>query len=384
MSGSEDPAGHAAEHPPSYPPPGAPPPPEPPAPPPPGTPLTAGRSAPGWPPAPPGPPAPWGRAVHKPGAVPLRPLGLGDIYGAAFTILRVNPAATVGSAVLVATVSMLIPVLATAGLALLSDVTLVDPVTADGTQPGTLTTDADLLAAVAPALLLGTGALLSAFGLIFVTGMVTHVAAAAAVGRRLSLGEAWEATRGRRWRLVGLSMLFGLLWSVAIAVYFGVVFTVALAGGDLATVVITALLLFLVMMPLWVVLWVRVTYLAVPPLMLEQVGVFGAIGRGFALTRHQFWRTLGIALLTALVTGVASNVLTVPLGLVGGLAAAAIPDPQTAILVSVAAQALGSVLATAFTAPFSSAVTCLQYVDQRIRKEAYDMELLAQAGVTAR
>jgi hypothetical protein len=61
-----------------------------------------------------------------------------------------------------------------------------------------------------------------------------------------------------------------------------------------------------------------------------------------------------------------------------------VPDPQTAVLVSVAAQALASVLASAFTAPFSAAVTCLQYVDQRIRKEAYDMELLAQAGVLSR
>ena len=53
-------------------------------------------------------------------------------------------------------------------------------------------------------------------------------------------------------------------------------------------------------------------------------------------------------------------------------------------MLSVAVQALASVLSSAFTAPFTSAVTCLQYVDQRIRKEAYDMELLAQAGVLAR
>ena len=42
-------------------------------------------------------------------------------------------------------------------------------------------------------------------GLIFVTGMIAHVTAAAAIGRRLSLGEAWAATRGTRWRLVGLT-----------------------------------------------------------------------------------------------------------------------------------------------------------------------------------
>ena len=44
-------------------------------------------------------------AAHKPGAMPLRPLGLGDIYDAAFRIIRFNPKATVGSAVLVAAVA---------------------------------------------------------------------------------------------------------------------------------------------------------------------------------------------------------------------------------------------------------------------------------------
>ena len=48
-------------------------------------------------------------AAHKPGAMPLRPLGLGDMYDAAFRIIRFNPKATVGSAVLVATVAWLVP-----------------------------------------------------------------------------------------------------------------------------------------------------------------------------------------------------------------------------------------------------------------------------------
>ena len=48
--------------------------------------------------------------------MPLRPLGLGDMYDAAFKIIRYNPAATVGSAVLVAAVAMAIPVLVTTTL----------------------------------------------------------------------------------------------------------------------------------------------------------------------------------------------------------------------------------------------------------------------------
>ncbi|MEZ5091313.1 hypothetical protein [Nocardioides sp.] len=330
------------------------------------------------------PPAPGWGAAHKPGAVPLRPLGLGDIYGAAFKIIRVNPSATVGSAVLVAAVSMLLPVLATAALALFTDFTLLDPATIDTANPDNVTTNAEIFAALTPLMLLSVGSLLSAFGLIFVTGMVTHVTAAAAVGRRVGLGEAWAATHGRRWRLVGLSLTLALMWSLVIGIYLLMVTAALLGGGDVGTVVAVVLIGLLVSVPVWFFLWIRVSYLAVPPLMLERVGVFGAIGRGWQLTRRQFWRTFGIALLTVLVTGIASNVLGFPLGLIGGAISAAVPDPQTAVLVSVAVQALASVLSSAFTAPFTSAVTCLQYVDQRIRKEAYDMELLAQAGVLAR
>ena len=140
-------------------------------------------------------------AAHKPGAMPLRPLGLGDMYDAAFRIIRFNPKATVGSAVLVASVAMAIPIVVTAIL----DLTATSP----STRPGRRT----------PTRPWGSrgrsgpwrvGVVLLTFGTLLVTGMIAHVTAAAAVGRRLSLGEAWAATRGKRWRLVGLTVLLGL------------------------------------------------------------------------------------------------------------------------------------------------------------------------------
>ena len=60
----------------------------------------------------------------SPGAVPLRPLSLGDMYDAAFRIIRFNPKATVGSAVLVAAVAMAIPVVVTALLTWSVDLSL--------------------------------------------------------------------------------------------------------------------------------------------------------------------------------------------------------------------------------------------------------------------
>ena len=58
--------------------------------------------------------------------------------------------------------------------------------------------------------------------------------------------------------------------------------------------------------------WVRVYYLPVPALMLEDVGVFGALGRGFHLTRKAFWRTFGIGLLTVVIAQIAGSMLAAP------------------------------------------------------------------------
>ena len=74
--------------------------------------------------------------------------------------------------------------------------------------------------------------------------------------------------------------------------------------------------------------------------------------------------------------------LALPISLIGQIVILSI-DPDYALLALVVLQALSSVVSAAFIAPFSSAVSSLQYIDQRMRKEAYDVELMTQAGLTA-
>jgi hypothetical protein len=313
-------------------------------------------------------------AAHKPGAMPLRPLTLGDMYDAAFRIIRFNPKATVGSAVLVSAVAWVVPVVVTAVLSFTIGASLD---TADSDS------DADLVGVVGSLGSLGLGTVLSSFGTILVTGMISHVAAAAAIGRRLTLGEAWAATRGKRWRLIGLALLLGFSVLVILGAYVLLWVAVVAGAGDNSGLIVgwglisvPAFICFLA----WY--WVRVYYLPVPALMLEPVGVFGAIGRAFRLTRRQFWRTFGIALLTLLVVGIASNVIGVPVGILAQVAIA-LTGAQYALVILTLTQALTQVISAAFVTPFTSSVTSLQYLDQRMRKEAYDVELMHQAGITA-
>lgn len=359
-----------------YPPPGAPPPPGGPPPPgwqPPPEPARAPWPVPQWAAGPPRAFAPGMLgAAHKPGAMPLRPLGLGDIYDAAFRIIRFNPKATVGSAVLVTAASMAIPILVTAVLTILVD----------------FTADSGDLSSAEAASIVGSfgsfavGSILQSVGLVLVTGMIAHVTAAAAIGRRLTLGEAWAATRGSRWRLIGLTLLLALMTTGIVLVYVVAWVVVALALPTWAIVVFglvsaPAFLAFL----LW--FWIRVYYLPVPALMIERTTVFRAIGRGFRLTSRQYWRTFGIGVLTLIIVQIAAGVLAFPFTLGGQLVGSGLVSSQWAPLISIVLLALGSVVGAAFTAPFTAAVTSLQYLDQRMRKEAYDVELMTQAGITA-
>ncbi|HEU5039092.1 MAG TPA: hypothetical protein VFT70_18945 [Nocardioides sp.] len=338
--------------------------------PPPGPPRRAWAPPPAA--APPGVPPGMLGAAHKPGAIPLRPLTLGDMYDAAFRIIRFNPKATVGSSVLVAAISMALPVLLTTVLTFAVDLT------SDGSSDVS-TGEAIAIAGTTGSLLLG--ALLQSIGLLLVTGMVAHVVSAAAIGRRLSLGEAWAATRGSRWRLIGLTLLLGLMLVAIAAAYAAVWVALALTAPTWVLVVfgIVSVPAFVAFLVWW---WIRVYYLPVPALMIERIGVIAAIGRAFRLTRRQFWRTLGIGLLTVIVTGIAGSMLALPFTIAAQVVPIAMSDSQYFALVTVVLAALGSVVQTAFVTPFSAAVTSLQYLDQRMRKEAYDVELLARAGIT--
>jgi hypothetical protein len=229
-------------------------------------------------------------ASHKPGAIPIRPLALGDIFDGAFKVIRQSPGATVGSAVLVTAIAMGIPVLLTGVLTTLFDVSL-NSLNVDTANSNASLTNLTLLG----------GAILQGLGLIFVTGMIAQVTAAAALGRRLTLGQAWLATAGKRWKLVGLALVLALGTLLYLATCVSLVVLAASLLPNPADVLVAVLVGFLAFFGM-IYLWARVYYLAVPPLMLEPVGVFGALRRSWTLTARQFWRTFGIALLMLLIT----------------------------------------------------------------------------------
>ena len=210
---------------------------------------------------------------------------LSDIFDGAFRIIRYNPRATIGAAVLVSAVAMTVPIVA--GLAHRVDGWAV----AGRRTRATRSPTARWSACWSRLGGLLVGAQLQSIGLLFVSGMIAHVSSAAAVGRKLTMAEAWAATRGKRWRLLGMAFLLGLGVVAVVGVAIALVVVVVVASARRSEVAVLVGL----GSPrccwcgyLW--FWVRLRALAVPTLMLEPVGVFGALGRAVRLTRHQFWR----------------------------------------------------------------------------------------------
>jgi hypothetical protein len=105
-------------------------------------------------------------------------------------------------------------------------------------------------------------------------------------------------------------------------------------------------------------------------MLLEGLGGTKALRRSFRLVRHHWWKTFGTLFVAYLLTFV--------LGFVGSLIGAALGsavgnDSALAVIV----QQVVDVLTEAVTLPFLAAVVVVLYVDLRVRKEAFDLALLA-------
>lgn len=353
-------------------------------PPPPGEQPQQGAAAPYSPPPPAHPAQPgWAQPLppaHKPGAIPLRPLGLGDMLDGAFRLVRFNPGATVGASVLVAAVAMAIPLGVTTAMTVTGDslewfgATIEDPDYSPGSSE-----IISMLVAFGSFLV---GSVLQGIGAILVAGMMSHVAHAAAIGRKLTLSQAWAATHGNRWRLIGLALLTTVVYLLVVAVAVTPVVVLALVVDSPIPAVLVGLLMFLLLIVASLFLAVRLYLLAVPALMLERTGVVGAFRRAWQLSARQFWRLFGIWLLAAIIAGFASQIISVPISLVASFVGIAQPDLY--LFTTLAGSAVSTVVSAAIVTPFSGAVTNLQYLDQRIRKESYEVELMEQAGLLSR
>jgi hypothetical protein len=207
----------------------------------------------------------------RPGIIPLRPLGLGDILDGTVKMIRSNPKATLGLSAIVGALT---------GLPLaIGDAVYFNELGSLFGDPTAPPEDALPVAAIA-AQWVGTGlALLLTFvGTTIMTGLLTRVLGRAVFGHRITVGEAWRMTRSRVWALLGLALLVLLIGALP-GLLVGVPIAAGLALDQPALFALAGLLGVA-----WVVYFIFVaTRLTLAPaaLVLERLGSWTpCVGRG--------------------------------------------------------------------------------------------------------
>ncbi|HMG28311.1 MAG TPA: hypothetical protein VKH36_16025 [Acidimicrobiia bacterium] len=261
-------------------------------------------------------------------AAQLRPLGIGEILDAGIKVYRTRFATMLKAVAVVIVPVQVLNVLITLSL----------PDTS--TTAGTTTTTSD-----------SEWAGLAALLLVLVINIVSSALAEAACLKAVSDTYLGTETDWRESLRFGFRRLGSLLWLTLIH---GVIVLLAFAACIVPGV------------------WLYVAWsVAIPVLLIEGPRGFQALRRSFNLVRRRWWPTAGIlALANLLATAVAAGIglLSVPLLFAGR-------DNQ--FVYDLASAVFGAV-ASVLTIPFVAAVVAVIYFDLRVRKEGFDLQLMAQ------
>jgi len=181
----------------------------------------------------------------------------------------------------------------------------------------------------------------------------------------------WREALGFGLRRIHSVLWINLLIGFPIAVVFGVLFVVilALAGNSSGSATLFGFVFGLGGLVFTVWFWTS-SQLAVPTMMLDNIRGSKAIRRSITLVRKHWWSVFGTLFLAGLLVGVLSFVVDIVTGFLfvalhGGTVTAAVESGITRCI------------DYAVFSPFNAAVAVILMIDMRVRKEGFDIQLLA-------
>jgi hypothetical protein len=309
--------------------------------------------------------------------IPLRPLGVGEILDGAVSTMRTYWRTVLGISLTVAVVMQTIVVLVQ-GFAFsdLSSTSALDDPNASASEVTRAMSEAFLST--------GVVYLVALIGTVIATALLTAVTSRAVLGKPVTATEAWRDARPQVLRLFGLICLLILMAIALIGIPTVPGIIVAVTGsqdGGIALAVIGGLAGCVV------TLWLAIRFsLASPALMLEKQGIVKSMSRSAKLVRGSWWRIFGIQLLAQIIASILSSILVIPFAFIAGVLSGdglsglvnGTGDVGWTFLII---SGLGAVIGRMISFPITAGVTVLLYIDQRIRREALDLDLARAAGV---
>lgn len=317
--------------------------------------------------------------VYKPGIIPLRPLSIGDIYQGAFAAIKTNARTMFGFTAALLGVALVISVGINYAI-----INLVLPNYLSPSSPY-----AAVFTSLSGSFSQLGGTLLQVLATVLLSGLIVVAVSRSVLGRVASSKEVWERTKSKFLPLIGLniitSIISGLMMIIGIVVFFVLLASAASTAKtdreflqDLGVSLVGLLILMVISALVSSYLSIKFS-VASPAMVLENLGVFAAIGRSWSLTRGNFWRLFGINILTAIITSMVAGIfvgIADALGAIFIVVGSSSPEDviaslnTTYILIMVM-----STIAQLLILPFTSSVNALLYIDLRMRKEGLDVEL---------
>lgn len=312
-------------------------------------------------------------------AAALRPMTVGDILDQSFTIYRQSFVTLVG---IVAIIHVPLLVLQLIG-GLLFGTQLTDLFGARGATPALTTTQT--AAILIGAALFVVAAIATGIASIFQTGALAVVVSERFLGNTITVRDAY-ARALRRWpSLLAMILILGAFNLAFFAVFFVPFFLLifagvlgsaaggsgagAAAGAMLSLFVCIVCLAYPLLLVGYYAVNTRLTF-ATQTIVLEHLGGVDGLRRSWNLVRGSFWRVLGINFVLGLLVGLIAQGPSFAISIGANL----LPWPMVGFVLNIAAQSIIQILIL----PIEFAALTLLYYDLRIRKEGFDLQLLAQ------
>ncbi|MGH9530037.1 MAG: hypothetical protein ACRD2S_08995 [Terriglobales bacterium] len=222
------------------------------------------------------------------------------------------------------------------------------------------------------------GFLIMVVGAAIAHGATVKAVAAVHLGLPIRIVEAYRALKGKIWRIIGVVMcvwLFlglaiivaGLTLGIAMVILRTLFFTAAPSGTGQIMGFVFGLLIGLFVIIAATLVWVRYA-LAIACCVVEEIGVVKSIRRSTFLSKGSRFRIF----LIYLVFFILAALLGAALGALAGAAGTLIPN----VVVRLILVYLSTFIAGLLTGPLATIGIALVYYDERVRKEAFDIQFM--------
>lgn len=325
-------------------------------------------------------------------SIHLRPMGIGDIFDTMFRLYRNNFLIFIGIAALMQIPFVLIQLLAeiifgqqyiSSFVQLMEELAFFNPAI-DSIQDLPI---AGLLPYLGISLLLTLAQIVVVQQLI--SGALANAISQRYLDRPVSILGAYNMGSSRLISLLLVGVLVGLIASVIFVVlmgfYIGGIFLIISAvstqgsGGIVAAILAFLGLLFFLLVFILLLALIAVRFLFVTQaVVIEGRGPLDALARSWRLVSGSFWRVLGIAVLLYILVQVIVIIPAVTANFALGAVFGSTSDPLGNYTLQQTILILVNYCAQILVWPLQLGAYTLIYYDLRIRKEGYDLQLLAQ------